>query len=229
MCVFVCVTAVLTFPQCTLTSLSFFGSSFEAANTQDTKLWWRPQSGACTCVGGSVESIDMFYMCLCWQRAAERHVIFGERPLTLASCWPLTQIKLPMFSPFPLLSSSLFSSLNLSLLPTARHFCFHMADFSGNTLIFVAFGVGSRVCCACQIFFTPTYPSTQIELFSNFLSSPLNHLPILYFPMMSNFIVESDRAKTSCPIMHPFLYIIVAHAECIKKVAFKKHDHQKPL
>lgn len=44
------------------------------------------------------------------------------------------------------------SFLCLSPLPTARHFCFHMADFSGNTLIFVAFGVGSRVCCSCQVF-----------------------------------------------------------------------------
>lgn len=47
-------------------------------------------------------------------------------------------------SAFPLLPQPLF---------TARHFCFHMVDFSGNTLIFVAFGVGSRVCCACKVLF----------------------------------------------------------------------------
>lgn len=33
----------------------------------------------------------------------KQNVIFGERPLALASRWPLTQIKLPQFSPSPLL------------------------------------------------------------------------------------------------------------------------------
>lgn len=114
----------------------------------------------------------------CLQWAVERH-IFGKRLLDLALGWPLTQIKLWQFPASPLLSS-----LSLSSLPTARHFCFHMADFSGNTLIFVAFGVGSRVCCAYKVFFTQTYPSIQIELFSHFLPSPLNHLPVPELPII---------------------------------------------
>lgn len=54
-------------------------------------------------------------------------------------------------------------SLNLTSLPTARHFCFHMANFSGNTLIFVAFGVGSRVCCACQVFLLRLTPAPKLN------------------------------------------------------------------
>lgn len=86
----------------------------------------------------------------------EGQLIFRERPLALASRWPLTQIKLPQFAPSP-------PSLSFSLLPTARHFCFHMADFSGNTLIFVAFGVGSRVCCACQVFSLRLSPAPKLN------------------------------------------------------------------
>lgn len=137
---------------------------------------------------GAIESIDMFFMCACWRRAAERNVIFGERPLALALRWPLTQIKLPQFSPSPLLPQP----------PSAAH-CQALLFSHGRLLREHAHICGFRgwqqsVLCLSS-FFTPTYPSTQIELFSHFLSSLLNHLPMPYLPIMSNFIVKSIRAK----------------------------------
>lgn len=136
---------------------------------------------------GAIKSISMFYMCV--GVGAGQHKYMSSLVSVL---WLWLRVDL---SPKLNFHSSLLllSSLNLSPLPTARHFCFHIADFSGNTLIFEAFGVGSRV--RLSSFFTLTYPSTQIELFSHFLSSLLNHLPMPYLPIMSNFIVKATRAK----------------------------------
>lgn len=148
---------------------------------------------------------------MCWWTAA--HLRWASS--CLASCWPLTQIKLPQFAPSP-------PSLSFSLLPTARHFCFHMADFSGNTLIFVAFGVGSRVCCACQVFSLWLSPAPKLNCSVISCHPPLNHLSIPYLQIMSNFNCCVWRGKKkSHPVSFTFC---VAHAECKKKVSLSNLD-----
>lgn len=168
------------------------------------------------------KSINMFYMCVCWQRAAGRHVIFGERPLTLALCWPLTQIKLPHFSPSLLLPQPLSAAHCQALLFSHGRLLREHAHICGFR------GWQQSVLRLSNFFFTATYPSTQIELFSHFLSSPLNHLPILYFPIMSNFIVGSDSAKHHIWQCVFFLLHSSFPGWMYKENGpLKKHDHWK--
>lgn len=106
---------------------------------------------------GAIESINMFfYMCVLAKGSRNKM----SSSVSVLWLWLHVDLspKLNFHSSLPLLSS-----LNLPPLPTARHFCFHMADFSGNTLIFVAFGVGSRVCCACQVFSLQLTPAPKLN------------------------------------------------------------------
>lgn len=115
--------------------------------------------------------------------------------------------KLNFHSLLPLLSSSLLPQ------PLSSAHCQALLFSHGRLLREHAHICGFRgwqqSVLRLSSFFTPTYPSTQIELFSHFLSSPLNHVPILYLPIMSNFIVESARAR------HQVLFLsnVVAHTE----------------
>lgn len=101
--------------------------------------------------------------------------------------------KLNFHSSLPLLSSSLLPQ------PLSAAHCQALLFSHGRLLREHAHICGFRgwqqSVLRLSSFFTPTYPSTQIELFSHFLSSPLNHVPILYLPIMSNFIVEPARAR----------------------------------
>lgn len=163
----------------------------------------------------------MFYICVCVGR--RQHVIFGERLLALAPRWPLTQIKLPQFSPSPRLPQPLSAAHCQALLFSHGRLLREHAHICG-------FRGWQQSVLRLSSFFTPTYPSTQIELFSHFLSSPLNHLPFPYLPIMSNFIFEFARAKHHVLQCVFLLCIVVAHTECIKKVAkFQKHAHWNPL
>lgn len=130
----------------------------EAANAQEwgAKLCWRPWSGVCMCRRERQKASTCF-ICVCVGTEQQKDMSSSVSVLWL---WLRVDLspKLNFHSSLPL-----FSSLNLSPLPTARHFCFHMADFSGNTLIFVAFGVGSKVCCACQVFSLRLTPAPKLN------------------------------------------------------------------
>ncbi len=183
----VCVTALLTFPQ--LYELARRSLALPLGLQTHRRRTQNCDEVAYVCAWGSGrERPHVFYVCVCWRRAAERNVILGERPLALASRWPLTQIKLPQFSPSPLLPQP----------PSAAH-CQALLFSHGRLLREHAHICGFRgwqqSVLRLSSFFTPAYPSTQIELFSHFLSSLFNHLPMPYLPIMSNFIVKSARAK----------------------------------
>lgn len=107
------------------------------------------------CVGRNDRRRQRVFYVVFLRRTGETRHLRRASFEDLASCWPLPQIKLPQFFPSPP-STSL-------LLPIARHFCFHMADFSGNILIFVAFGVGNKVCCACQVFWLWLTPAPKLN------------------------------------------------------------------
>lgn len=163
-----CVTAPLTFPQCVCELACPSLALPSGPHTHWSQLM---AMNAPTCC-----------MYVRWQRAAgrSRQVIFGECPLTLASCRPLTQIKPPPFSPSP-------PSISLHC-PLPGTFVFTWSTSQGTCSYLWLSGLAAKCAAPVKVFFFSLRltPAPQIELLSHFLSYPLNHLPIPYLPIMSN-------------------------------------------
>lgn len=162
--VYVYTGVILTFPQSVRTCLPFTGPTFEAANTQGTKLWRRPRSGVCT-RRRERQKASTCFICVCvGEGRAERHVILGERPLALALRWPLTQIKLPQFAPSPLVFSPPSASL---LCPLPGTFVFTWPTSQGTRSYLWLSGLAAECAAPVKFFHSdlPQHPNWTVQSF----------------------------------------------------------------